>query len=69
MKLPISPNGKRKQTYAVVIIDDHSKMILGSSIYGDQEAWIVEDTYRKAILKYGVFDITYIENSKEFISR
>lgn len=69
MKLPIGPNGKMVQTYAVVIIDDHSKMILGSGIYGDQEAWIVEDAYRKAILKYGAFDTTYVDNGKQFISR
>ena len=61
MKLPIGPDGKMTQCYICSIIDDHSKMILGSGIYDNQEAPIVEDVYRRAILTYGAFDATFVD--------
>ena len=69
MQLPIGPNGKLVQCYVCAIIDDHSKMILGSGVYDHQEASIVEDVYRHALLSYGAFDTTYVDNGKQFISK
>ncbi len=68
MKLPIGPNGKMVQCYICAIIDDHSKMILGSGVYDSQETTIVEDVYRRAILSFGVFDATYVDNGSQFVS-
>lgn len=69
MKLPIGPNGRMVQCYICSIIDDHSKMILGTGVYDNQEGTIVEDVYRRAILSYGAFDATYVDNGSQFISR
>ena len=69
MKLPIGPGGKMVQCYICSIIDDHSKMILGTGVYDNQEAAIVEDVYRRAILSYGAFDATYVDNGSQFISK
>ena len=69
MKLPIGPGGKMIQCYICSIIDDHSKMILGTGVYSHQEASIVEDVYRRAILSFGAFDATYVDNGSQFISR
>ena len=69
MKLPIGPNGKMVQCYICSIIDDHSKMILGTGVYDNQEAAIVEDVYRRAILSFGSFDATYVDNGSQFISK
>lgn len=68
LKLPIGPDGKPVQTYLAAIIDDHSKIILASGFYDNQEQAIVEDIYRKAILQHGVFDSTYCDNGSQFIS-
>lgn len=68
-KLPIGPNGKLVQTYLSAIIDDHSKVILASGFYDHQEKTIVEDTYRKAILQFGFFDKTLVDNGKQFVSK
>ena len=68
VKLPIGPNGKMVQTYLAAIIDDHSKVILGSGIYDNQEKTIVEDAYHRAILERGVFSATYCDNGKQFVS-
>ena len=60
-KLPIGPNGKMVQTYLSSMIDDHSRFILESTFYDNQEKAVVEDTFRKAILKYGSFDAAYVD--------
>lgn len=69
MMLPIGPDGEMVQCYICSIIDDHSKLILGTGIYDNQEAVIVEDVYRKAILSWGAFDSTYVDNGKQFVSK
>ena len=67
--LPIGKNGKKVQTYLSSAIDDHSRMILSSRFYDNQEASIVEDTLRDAILKYGAFDTCYFDRGSQYIAR
>lgn len=55
-KLPIGKNGAKVQTYLSSAIDDHSRMLLSSRFYDNQEETIVEDTLHQAILRYGKFD-------------
>ena len=69
MKLPIGPNGKMVQCYICSLIDDHSKLILGTGVYPHQKVTIVEDVYRKAILSWGTFDSTYVDNGSQFLSK
>ena len=68
-KLPIGKNGKMVQTYLSSIIDDHSRYILASAFYDNQEKEIVEDTFHKAILKHGRFDAGYVDNGGQYISK
>ena len=56
------------QCYVAALIDDHSRFILASGVYDHQDADIVEDIYRKAILKWGTFQSTYVDNGKQFVS-
>ena len=69
LKLPIGPNGKSIQTYLSSVIDDHSRYILASEFYDNQEKAIVEDTFHKAILKHGRFDQGYVDNGGQYVSR
>lgn len=66
--LPIGKNGKNVQTYLSSVIDDHSRFVLESTFYDNQEKLIVEETFRKAILRYGVFDAAYCDNGKQYVS-
>ena len=68
MKLPLGKNGAKVQCYVAALIDDHSRFILASGVYDHQDADIVEDIYRKAILKWGAFQSTYVDNGKQFVS-
>lgn len=68
-KLPIGKGGRKVQTYLTSLIDDHSRYILASTFYNNQEQTVVEDTFRKAILAYGKFDAAYCDNGSQYISR
>lgn len=68
LKLPIGKGGKKIQTYLSALIDDHSRFILESEWYDNQEALIVEDTFHKAILKQGVMDSVFADNGKQYVS-
>ena len=68
-KLPIGKNGAMTQTYLSSAIDDHSRMILASEFYDNQEELIVEDTFRKVILLHGKFDACYFDNGSQYVAR
>ena len=67
--LPVGERGKLKQCYICAIIDDHSRYILASGVYDNQNGVIVEDVYKQAILRWGIFTDTYVDNGKPFVSR
>ncbi len=67
--LPIGKDGAKKKTYLSSAIDDHSRMILFSRFYDNEEAAIVEDTFHKAILKHGTFDRAYFDHGSQYVSR
>lgn len=69
LKLPIGKNGTMVQTYLSSAIDDHSRFILAFEFYDNQEERIVEDTFRKAILKYGHFDKCYFDNGSQYVAK
>ncbi len=66
--LPIGKGGRKIRTYLCSIIDDHSRFLLDSKFYDNQEADIVETTFHNAVLKYGRFDAAYVDNGRQFVS-
>lgn len=68
-KLPIGKNGAPVQTYLSSAIDDHSRMVLSSRFYDNQEELVVEETFRNVILKYGAFDACYFDNGSQYVAR
>jgi len=62
-KLPIGKNGAKVQTYLSSAIDDHSRYLLHSRFYDNQEETIVEDTFYLLIVRYGKFDACYFDYS------
>lgn len=68
-KLPIGKNGAKVQTYLSSAIDDHSRMILSSRFYDNQEEMIIEETFRDVILKHGAFDACYFDNGSQYIAK
>jgi transposase InsO family protein len=64
--LPIGPGGAKKQVYLVSFIDDATRFVLHAEFYPTLDHVIVEDCFRKAILKYGVPDCVYFDNGKQY---
>ena len=68
-KLPIGKNGAKVQTYLSSAIDDHSRYILSSRFYDNQEETIVEDTFHQAIIRYGSFDACYFDHGSQYVAK
>ncbi len=64
--LPIGPKQTLKQVFMVAFLDDATRMILHAEFYPSLAQSIVEDCYRKAILKFGVPESVYFDNGKQF---
>jgi len=62
-------NGKKKKTYLLTIIDDKTRMVMHAEFYGNQRLPILEDCFRKAILKFGKPSDILVDNGKIFVSR
>ena len=68
-KLPIGKNGTKVQTYLSSAIDDHSRYILSSRFYDNQEETVVEDTFHQAVIRHGAFDACYFDHGKQYVAR
>jgi len=62
-------NGSKKKTYLIALIDDATRYICHAQFYDNQRLPILEDSFRKAVLKCGKPDAVYVDNGKIFISR
>lgn len=64
--LPIGPGGVKKQVYLVTFIDDATRFVLHGEFYPVLDKVIVEDCFRKAVLKFGVPNSVYFDNGKQY---
>jgi len=62
-------NGKKKKTYLLSIIDDKTRQIMHAEFYGNQRLPILEDCFRKALLKFGKPSDILVDNGKIFVSK
>lgn len=62
-------NGGKKRTYMVAFIDDATRLICHAQFYDNQRLPILEDCFRKAVLKYGKPEAVYVDNGKVYVSR
>jgi transposase InsO family protein len=67
--LAITVNGKPRKTYLLAIIDDKTRMIMHAEFYASQRLPILEDCFRKALLKFGKPSDMLVDNGKIFVSK
>jgi putative transposase len=60
--------GHKIRTYLVAIIDDATRLVVHGEFYANQKLPVMEDAFRKAIIKCGTPDNLYVDNGKIFIS-
>jgi transposase InsO family protein len=61
--------GVKKKTYLLSIIDDKTRMVMHAEFYGNQRLPILEDCFRKALLKFGKPSDILVDNGKIFVSK
>jgi hypothetical protein len=62
-------NGRKKQLYLVVWIDDATRYIVSSRFYLEQTVDAIEDSLRLAVQKFGVPEKIFCDNGKQFRSK
>ena len=61
--------GRRRRTYLASFIDDCTRVVTHSEFYFNHRVPVLEDCFRKAMLKFGKPDSVYVDNGKEFVSK
>ena len=67
--LPIGKNGASVKTYLSSAIDDHSRYVIASRFYANQEESIIEDTFHTVLLRAGKFDACYFDNGTQYSAK
>jgi len=65
----IDIGGVKKQTYLLTLIDDKSRLVMHAEFYNNQRLPILEDCFRKALLKFGKPSAVLVDNGKIFVSK
>jgi len=62
----LSAGGERKQIYLVSFLDDATRYVVHGEFYDSLEQTVVEDCFRKAVLKEGLPRRVYFDNGKQY---
>jgi len=61
--------GHKMRTYLLAMIDDATRLVVHGEFYDNQRLPVLEDTFRKAIIKCGAPDNLYVDQGKIFVSQ
>jgi len=61
--------GKPVKTYLFLWIDDYSRKILFGKYYFSERLYCMEDSFKHAVLRYGIPQKCYLDNGRVYISR
>jgi len=61
--------GRNSRTYLLSFIDDCTRVAPHSEFYFNHRVPVLEDCFRKGLLKFGKPDSVYVDNGKEFTSK
>lgn len=62
----IRENGKSRRVYLLMILDDHSRMIVGGRLYYQENAANFQKTLKDAIAAYGIPNKLYVDNGSPY---
>jgi len=62
----ITENGKSRRTYLVMIIDDHSRLIVGGRIFYNDNAYNFQKVLKEAVATYGIPLKIYLDNGSPY---
>jgi transposase InsO family protein len=62
----ISEDGKYRRTYLIMIIDDHSRLIVGGRIFYHDNSYHFQKVLKDAIASYGIPNKLYLDNGSSY---
>lgn len=62
----ICENGRNRRTYLIMIIDDHSRLIVGGQIFYNDNAYNFQTVLKNAIASYGIPHKLYLDNGSPY---
>ena len=62
----ITENGRARRTFLIMIIDDHSRLIVGGKIFYNDNAYNYQKVLKQAIATYGIPDKIYMDHGSSF---
>ena len=58
----ITEDGKSRRVYVIMIIDDHSRLLVGGELFYNDNAYNFQKVLKGAIATYGIPDKLYVDN-------
>ncbi len=65
----LDDRGQKRRTYLACFLDDATRLITHGEFYDNQRLPILEDSLRKALIKFGKPDEIYVDNGSQYTSR
>lgn len=62
----INENGKQRRTYLIQILDDHSRLIVGSRFFYNDNAYNFQLVLKEAISRYGLCKKLYLDHGSPY---
>lgn len=62
----IREEGKNRRTYLIMILDDHSRMIVGGRLFYQENAANFQQVLREAVAAYGIPHKLYVDNGAPY---
>lgn len=60
---------QRKKAYLVIFLDDFSRVPVGCRFYFHEKVPMLEDCFRRALLKHGLPNVIYVDNGSAYKSK
>lgn len=58
----ITEDGKSRRVYCIMIIDDHSRLLVGGGLFYSDNAYNFQKVLKQAVATYGIPDKLYVDN-------
>lgn len=62
----ITEDGKTRRVYCIMIIDDHSRLLVGGGLFYNDNAANFQLVFKKAVAAYGIPDKLYVDNGAPY---
>lgn len=62
----ITEDGRRRRVYCIMIIDDHSRLLVGGGLFYNDNAYNFQNVFKSAVAAYGIPVKLYVDNGSTY---